>query len=208
MSEHQYQRFRKGNIIEKVRVKTTLVSTDNVSSSPCYVSVQEVRDAFPDALLFKLDGLPIPFLVDADGNRIEPLRIGFYPDKVLDIVTKVLQPGNSNSNSDSNGNNNTASQLPTPEESADLASQNRLLSIHNNTQVEEIHPDDPNVEQIVELFLEIKKKDERILKLQDEMIKIQGGLIRKDSEILNLKLRPKEKDGLLKPGGVLEPQLE
>ncbi|KAF9911331.1 hypothetical protein BX616_010614 [Lobosporangium transversale] len=81
MTELQYQQFRKANsdIIEEVCVRT---ASTNASLS-YFVSLQDIRDAFPDALRFKLDGHPIPIIPYADGNRIEPLRIAFYPNKIL-----------------------------------------------------------------------------------------------------------------------------
>ncbi|KAF9915401.1 hypothetical protein BX616_006225 [Lobosporangium transversale] len=89
MADLQFQEFRMVDIIEKVCVRTTSISASNNSSSPYYVDLQDVQDVFPDVLWFKLDGFPVPFLVDYNGNRIEPLRIAFYPNKVLDIITEA-----------------------------------------------------------------------------------------------------------------------
>ncbi|KAI8597524.1 hypothetical protein EDD21DRAFT_407542 [Dissophora ornata] len=86
MTEQQlYQHFRMASVIEEVCVRTTTTSNSNDGPS-CYVGLEDVRDVFPNALRFKLDGLPIPFLINIDGTRIEPLRIAFYPDKTLDVV--------------------------------------------------------------------------------------------------------------------------
>ncbi|KAF9897483.1 hypothetical protein BX616_005519, partial [Lobosporangium transversale] len=97
MSESEYQQFRLADTIEGVRVRTT-TSANNDNGSLYYVSLQDIRVVFPDALQFKLDGIPIPFLEDPDGNRIEPARIAYHPYKILDVITEVPQFGNSNSN--------------------------------------------------------------------------------------------------------------
>ncbi|ORZ23693.1 hypothetical protein BCR41DRAFT_348998 [Lobosporangium transversale] len=122
MTRLRYQQFRNGNIIEKVSVTT--VSTSNGKSS-CYVGLQDIQDVFPDALRFNLDGCPIPFLVDSNHNRIEPLRIAFYLGKTLDVVTEVPQPSSSCSSSDSD----VIAHLLASTESENLALQDPLLPL-------------------------------------------------------------------------------
>ncbi|KAF9901198.1 hypothetical protein BX616_002343, partial [Lobosporangium transversale] len=134
MTEHQYQQFRKADIIEKVCVRIASTFASNGSSS-CHVSLQDIQDVFPDAQQFKLDELPIPFLIDPNGNRyitdydgpyqsclgstgklnlaytylfirIEPPCIAFYPHKVLDVITERSQFDNSNNSNNSNNSSN------------------------------------------------------------------------------------------------------
>ncbi|KAF9208864.1 hypothetical protein BGZ49_007297 [Haplosporangium sp. Z 27] len=75
-----------GNVVEEVCI-TTITTTSTSNDSPSrYVSLDDIRDVFPNAQRFKLDGHPIQFLKYPDGNRILPLRIAFYPDKTLEVV--------------------------------------------------------------------------------------------------------------------------
>ncbi|KAF8962805.1 hypothetical protein BGZ46_001104, partial [Entomortierella lignicola] len=87
MTEQQIQRFRHGDAIEEFCVRVTQASTNNNSASSYYVSLEDVRDVFPQALRFKLNANPVPFLLGPDERRIEPLRIAFYPDDVLEVIT-------------------------------------------------------------------------------------------------------------------------
>ncbi|KAF8972389.1 hypothetical protein BGZ46_010130, partial [Entomortierella lignicola] len=87
MTGQQFQCFRHGNTIEKVCVRATLSSTNNNGASSYYVGLEDVRDVFPQALRFKLNENPVPFLLGPDERRIEPLRIAFYPDNILEVIT-------------------------------------------------------------------------------------------------------------------------
>ncbi|KAF9184082.1 hypothetical protein BGZ49_004469, partial [Haplosporangium sp. Z 27] len=49
--------------------------------------MDDIRDVFPHAVRFKLNGDPIPFLRDTHGKRFEPLRIDFYPNDILEALT-------------------------------------------------------------------------------------------------------------------------
>ncbi|KAF9897696.1 hypothetical protein BX616_005136, partial [Lobosporangium transversale] len=121
MAEHQYQQFRKAGIIERVCVRIASTFANNGSSS-CHVSLQDIRDVFPDAQRFKLEELPIPFLIDPNGNRVEPPCIAFYPYKILDVITEAPQLGNSNSSSSS-----------TEASSANTSSTNTNTNTNTNT---------------------------------------------------------------------------
>ncbi|KAF9904714.1 hypothetical protein BX616_001215 [Lobosporangium transversale] len=202
MTEHQYQQFRKNGIIEKVCVRIASTFASNASSS-CYVSLQDIQDVFPDAQRFKLDDLPIPFLIDSNGNRIEPLRIAFYPYKILDVVTEVSRPSNSNSNA--------VIRLPTLRSSANLAAQepllplsnsiqsfNSLLTTRDNAQIEETNS---NLEKVAELLLGAKEKDDKMNNLMaeirekdDKMSHLLSEIKEKDDKVNNLILEAKEKD--------------
>ncbi|KAF9914149.1 hypothetical protein BX616_008857 [Lobosporangium transversale] len=210
--ELQYQQFRKADIIEKVCVRIASTFTSNGNPS-CYVSLQDIRDAFPDAARFKLNGLPIPFFIDPNGNRIEPPCIAFYPNKVLDVITEAPQPNNININSNSNSNNsniysNTVIHLPGLRKPGNQASQESLLPLSNliqsfnlflitpsDTQIEAINS---NLEKIAELLLEASKKDEKINLLEaqakgDTMNNLLLEVKEKDDKIVSLLLEAKDK---------------
>ncbi|KAF9434905.1 hypothetical protein BGZ76_007230 [Entomortierella beljakovae] len=85
MTEHQYQLFQLADKIEEVCVSSSDIHASN-AKSVLHVSLQDIKDVFPNALRFKLDGNLIPFLKDSHGIRIEPWRIEFYPDKILEVV--------------------------------------------------------------------------------------------------------------------------
>ncbi|KAF9350472.1 hypothetical protein BGX26_011346 [Mortierella sp. AD094] len=90
MMERQYQRFRMADIVEEVCVRTSIASASNGSSS-CYVTLEDIQDVFPNALRFKLNGHPIPFLTEPDGTRIRPPRIALYHDEILDVIVGTPQ---------------------------------------------------------------------------------------------------------------------
>ncbi|KAF9419435.1 hypothetical protein BGZ76_004246 [Entomortierella beljakovae] len=90
MMVQQYQQFQLGDTTEKVCV--TNVTTTNGNS--CFVSFEDIQEVFHNAQRFKLNGNPIPFLKDSNGNRILPLRIAFYPDKILEVVTDITYSTN------------------------------------------------------------------------------------------------------------------
>ncbi|ORZ15556.1 hypothetical protein BCR41DRAFT_422319 [Lobosporangium transversale] len=180
----QYQRFRKADIIEEVGVRIASISASNGDSS-YYVCLQDIQDVFPDAQRFKLDGHPILFLQDSNGNRIEPPRIAFYPDKILDVITAEPQACNCNSSSNSStsaSSNSMAvislSALGVP---TNLASQDILPII----KLEKSN-------MVIDLLLEARKKD-------DEMLKLQREATEKDNEIIKLQREAEEKnDKMLK----------
>ncbi|KAF9205875.1 hypothetical protein BGZ49_003392 [Haplosporangium sp. Z 27] len=91
MTGQQFQRFRHCSTFEKVCVRVTPSSTNNNSASSYYVSLEDIRDVFPQAIRFKLNENPVPFLLGPDDRRIEPLCIAFYPDNVLEVITSSSQ---------------------------------------------------------------------------------------------------------------------
>ncbi|ORZ20901.1 hypothetical protein BCR41DRAFT_420942 [Lobosporangium transversale] len=197
MAELQYQRFRKGNIVEEVCVKTASTKATN-DCPPCFVLLQDIRDVFPDALRFKLNEHPIPFLSDADGNRIEPPRIAFYPDKILDIITEPPQCCNC-------GSSNTIVHLPTLGESKNLAFHDLLLSLSNFVQPSNNENFNSHFEETkkllmeasnegIKLQLESKKKDDRMLELQLEAKEKDDMMIEMQKKMLQLQFEAKEKD--------------
>ncbi|KAF9915272.1 hypothetical protein BX616_006539 [Lobosporangium transversale] len=213
MTEHQYQQFRKADIIEKVCVRIASTFASNVNSS-CYVSLQDIQDVFPDALRFKLDGDPIPFLIDPNGNRIEPLRIAFYPYKILDVITDVPQP------SDSNNGSNATIRLPTLKNSANLVSQDplspllKLIECLSSFTLTDAQKETIvfNFEKAEKLLLEASEKDAKIALLEtkekdnklvnllevreynDKIVSLLLEIKEKDDKIVSLLSEAKEKD--------------
>ncbi|KAF9914234.1 hypothetical protein BX616_008693 [Lobosporangium transversale] len=196
MTEQKYQQFRKvdNDSIEKVCVRTNSVSTSNGGSAYC-LWLQDIREVFPDAARFKLDGHPIPFLLDVDGNKIEPPRIAFYPDKILDVIAEVPQICSCSSNS-----NNNNSAIITSRNSTNLSSSQDLLPLSspaqssnsslatcNNGQSEMISP---SLEKAMELLQEVKGRGDEMLKLQSVIFELQA-------EMLKLQLEAREKDEMI-----------
>ncbi|KAF9367343.1 hypothetical protein BGX21_007536, partial [Mortierella sp. AD011] len=74
------------------------MTTDNTSAcndnSSCYVSLQDIQDAFPWALGIKLNEHLIPFPVKPDGIRIIPLHID---DETFDVITYAPRSANQTS---------------------------------------------------------------------------------------------------------------
>ncbi|KAF9432945.1 hypothetical protein BGZ76_010115, partial [Entomortierella beljakovae] len=97
MTEHQYQLFQLADKKEKVCVSYSDIRASNANSL-FHVSLQDIQEVFPNALRFKKNGNPIPFLKDSHGNRIEPWGIEFYPDEILEVVlSNTVEHGHGNS---------------------------------------------------------------------------------------------------------------
>ncbi|ORY94358.1 hypothetical protein BCR41DRAFT_426923 [Lobosporangium transversale] len=203
MTKPQYQQFQKTNsdIIEEVCVRTVNTSASNDNSS-CFVSLQDIRDVFPDALRFKLDGHPIPFLLDDNGNRIEPPRIAFYPDRILDVIAGAPQSCNCvcNCESSSSSSSNAIIRLPTLKQSKNLDFQDLLWSLSNIAQpsnsfltIRNNEDFNSHLEEIKGLLLEAKNRDNEVIKLQSEMLKLQLEAKEKNDEVLKLQLEAREK---------------
>ncbi|KAF9347385.1 hypothetical protein BGX26_001141 [Mortierella sp. AD094] len=139
MTGHQYQRFRLGNLIEEVCVRTTFGSNGSSSRS---VSLEDIRDMVKNAVRFKLNGHPIPFLIDSDRVRIEPLRISFYPDEILDVITDIPQSRNTRA----------VVHSSTPREYKD--------------NVEQTKSENKDMQRVLDLLLEAKEERYEMLTLQ------------------------------------------
>ncbi|KAF9896472.1 hypothetical protein BX616_007390, partial [Lobosporangium transversale] len=127
----------------------------------------------------------------ADGNRIEPPRIAFYLDKVLDVITGISPICNCNNSSNVNSNRKVVIRLPISQKLSNLTSSHELLLpisnlvqsfnqsfTGNNAQAEMINS---NLEKIAELLLEAKEKDDKIIEPQleakeknDKMLELQS----------------------------------
>ncbi|KAF9181579.1 hypothetical protein BGZ49_004824 [Haplosporangium sp. Z 27] len=88
MTRLQFQQFQQADTTETVCVTT--VPCENGSISLSYVSMEDIRDVFPHAVRFKLNGDPVPFLRDSHGKRFEPWRIDFYPNDILEVINDAF----------------------------------------------------------------------------------------------------------------------
>ncbi|KAF9203885.1 hypothetical protein BGZ49_005923 [Haplosporangium sp. Z 27] len=114
MTDHLYQRIQLGNNIEEVCIRTT---HDNDPSS-YHVLLDDIQDVFQNAQRFKRNGHPVPFLVSPNGERIKPLRIAFYPNDILEVITGPSQ--------------STAFVLSPTNRKLDIQSSQHLLSSSTN----------------------------------------------------------------------------
>ncbi|KAK3845729.1 MAG: hypothetical protein J3R72DRAFT_418335 [Linnemannia gamsii] len=73
------QRFRLGSHIEPLALRKDAYGTP-------YSQMTDIQDIFPGALRFKVHGVNILFLENAQGQRYEPNRIAYYPDVIVDVV--------------------------------------------------------------------------------------------------------------------------
>lgn len=75
-----HQRFRQG-----ARVELLAVRRDKITGE-LYSRITDIQRSFPDASLFKVNGVVLNFLEDENEQLYEPNRIAHYPDDVVDIV--------------------------------------------------------------------------------------------------------------------------
>ncbi|KAF9170590.1 hypothetical protein BGX20_008780, partial [Mortierella sp. AD010] len=158
--------------------------------SSCYVSLQDIQEAFPEALGIKLNEHLIPFPVKPDGIRILPLHID---DETFDVITYALWSANQTSRD---------LMLSSPSlflGQADIIKSNLALDLIENKEM--LQKMMGMQEQIVDLLQKAKIKDDEMLSLQreakikdEEMLALQREARDKDDKILTLQLEAKEKD--------------
>ncbi|KAF8963701.1 hypothetical protein BGZ46_000918 [Entomortierella lignicola] len=203
MSETYYQLFLQADTIEKVCVRVNNAFTSD-TSSPYYVSMEDIQDVFPQAIRFKLNGNPVPFLIDLDGRRIEPLRIAFYPDDILEVITDtftntsvvVSSPTNKESNILSSQQIlSTSSSLLQSLDSSRVAGESEqakmlksdlarsLSTLENHIAVSNESSQEMKQVQIqitevldrmVKMQLEAKEKDDKMILMQDQLLDLQN----------------------------------
>ncbi|KAG0325024.1 hypothetical protein BGZ99_001121 [Dissophora globulifera] len=65
----------------------------NPATGEAVVMLQPVLDLFPDTVaLARVDGTPLPFLTNADGVLMVPLRVAYFQDETLIIVPATKLP--------------------------------------------------------------------------------------------------------------------
>ncbi|KAF9205871.1 hypothetical protein BGZ49_003388 [Haplosporangium sp. Z 27] len=226
MTGQQFQCFRQGDTIEKVCVRITQTSTNNNGTSSYYVSLDDVRDVFPQALRFKLNENPVPFLLGPDERRIEPPRIAFYPGDVLEVIIGSSQP-------------TTVIHPPTVRNFYILPSQHHLFSSSNLPQsfnfshgageLEQVEMINSGLaqklsdiekhlvenkensqemkemrRQITDLLLEVKEHNNKVMALQleakekdDKVALIQSQMLELQNQVLDLRNRGPDKPSIL-----------
>ncbi|KAF9206664.1 hypothetical protein BGZ49_002025 [Haplosporangium sp. Z 27] len=202
MSEPQYQHFFQADTIEKVCVRANNAFTSDTSSS-YYVSMEDIQDVFPQAIRFKLKGNPVPFLIDLDGRRIEPLRIAFYPDDILEVITSTSTNTSVVAYSPTNNESNIqSSQQPISSPSSllqsfnsprvgeseqanilesDLARSLSTLENHitvSNESSQELKQVQMKIAEVLDglmkMQLEAKEKDDKMILMQDQLFDLQN----------------------------------
>ncbi|KAG0027629.1 hypothetical protein BGZ81_005435 [Podila clonocystis] len=77
----QYQRFKVNDKIINIEAEL------NKSNGIHFVLLQDVQDVVPEATRFEVDDKPVRFLCEDSGKRVEPLRVAWHRDAIMDIVT-------------------------------------------------------------------------------------------------------------------------
>ncbi|KAK5829067.1 hypothetical protein F5H01DRAFT_374459 [Linnemannia elongata] len=74
-----FQRFRLHDLVLNLAIRQD-------DDGPPYSQLTDVQEAFPGAMLFKLDDIVLNFLEDESKKKYEPKRIAHYPDDIIDII--------------------------------------------------------------------------------------------------------------------------
>ncbi|KAI7822049.1 hypothetical protein BC939DRAFT_454607 [Gamsiella multidivaricata] len=82
----QHQRFQLGGRVQDIEVES------NQATGKLCVLLRDVQDVFPTAARFEREGRPVRFQSDDQGNRLEPLRIAYHPDSILQVVPARQSP--------------------------------------------------------------------------------------------------------------------
>ncbi|KAH7038639.1 hypothetical protein BKA57DRAFT_473797 [Linnemannia elongata] len=80
MSPKHFQRFRHGGKVE------FLVVHKNKATGELYSCLDDIKHTYPDALRFKVDGVVLNFMRDANEHMYEPKRIAYYLDDIIDVI--------------------------------------------------------------------------------------------------------------------------
>ncbi|KAF9409417.1 hypothetical protein BGZ76_005690, partial [Entomortierella beljakovae] len=190
MIEHQYQQFQLGDTVDQVGVRNVPASNGSPSF---YISIDDIRDVFKNAQRFKLNGKPILFQAEPNGTRIQPLRIDFYPDEIIEVITDTSESSNkyittiprtcriletqssqelllSSSNLIQSFNSTTISESAKETIRSDLIQQHGALKIcikEEKTEDNETHQKMMQMQsRIMELLMENKLKSDQMLQLQ------------------------------------------
>ncbi|KAF9278163.1 hypothetical protein BGZ88_000762 [Linnemannia elongata] len=86
MSPKQFQRFRQGREVEFLAVHK------NKATGELYSSLDDIKHTYPDALRFKVDGVVLNFMRDANEHMYEPKRIAHHPDDIIDVICTTSMP--------------------------------------------------------------------------------------------------------------------
>ncbi|KAF8984752.1 hypothetical protein BGZ46_007123, partial [Entomortierella lignicola] len=198
MTRSQFQQFRQNDTIEKVCVTTAEDTSSAGSSSSCCVSIEDIRDVFPHAVRFKLNGDPIQFLRDTSGKRFEPLRIAFYPDDILEVIIDISPSTITNAIAHSPAimELNIQSSRQTPLQSSDTLQPFDSLNMSGDLE-QAIMVKSSLAENLRASENQMEKSNEdlqQITNLLNKMLAMQVEAEMKDNRMLALQHEAKEKD--------------
>ncbi|KAF9431949.1 hypothetical protein BGZ76_011486 [Entomortierella beljakovae] len=181
--KQQYQLFQLNDTIEKVYVRNGPASNGNTT---CYVGLEDIQDVFQNARRFKLDDNPIPFLTEPNGVRIQPLRIDFYPDRILDVITDIPQLTNTRTVV------RTSRKLETQSSPDLLLSSSSPIQTLNSTLVL------ANMDSVKsDLAQNLSALEKRVMEEKNESNEVLHEMIQIQRHILELLVETKEMDNLI-----------
>ncbi|KAG0311254.1 hypothetical protein BGZ99_010306, partial [Dissophora globulifera] len=190
MTHQLYQQFRQADKAQKVSVRTLNIPGTS-DTSPYFLSLKDIRDTFPNAQYFELNGQPISFLPDHDGTR--PQCIAFYPDKILDVLTD--EPQSDKSNAVTHDSTRVEPDIQNLEHPRLTSSSLVPFVAHNVEQTTIIKSESHDLQgRMLSLLLKAEMKEDKLLAQQDMMIKLQLEAKVKNDKILALQMEAKEKD--------------
>ncbi|KAG0296518.1 hypothetical protein BGZ98_000934, partial [Dissophora globulifera] len=175
MAQQFCQRFRQADITQKVPVRTLDIPGTS-DASPYFLSLKDIRDTFPNAQHFELNGT-------------RPQCIAFYPDEILDVYMDEPQSNKNSAVIHSVTCGEIGSQ--TLQDSTSLVP----FVARNVEQTAMIKYESQDIQgRMLSLLLRAEKKDDKILEQQGMMMKLQLEAQEKDDKILALQMEAKEKD--------------
>ncbi|KAG0044675.1 hypothetical protein BGZ89_005965, partial [Linnemannia elongata] len=80
MSPKHFQRFRHENVVEFLAVHK------DKATGKLYTSLDDIKLTYPDALQFKVDGVELNFMRDANEHMYEAKWIAHHPDDIIDVI--------------------------------------------------------------------------------------------------------------------------
>ncbi|KAG9325234.1 hypothetical protein KVV02_004174 [Mortierella alpina] len=78
------QQIRLDNVIKRVPAKER--------NGSIYVMLEDVQDVFENVKRLEYDGISVPFMTNDDDVRLQPLRVEYYEDCILDVVVEDKAP--------------------------------------------------------------------------------------------------------------------
>ncbi|KAF9536974.1 hypothetical protein EC957_009136 [Mortierella hygrophila] len=86
MSPKHCQRFRHERVVESLAVHK------NKATGERYSCLDDIKHTYPDALRFKVDGVVLNFMRDANEHIYEPKRIAHHPEDIIDVICTTSVP--------------------------------------------------------------------------------------------------------------------
>ncbi|KAG0303742.1 hypothetical protein BGZ98_006327 [Dissophora globulifera] len=82
VAEYEYQEFSAGSDSVEVRV---IPGNDATKGDP-FILWDDIQDAFPNAFRLQCGQRAVSFMVDTNGNRLIPLRVGYLPGAIIQVI--------------------------------------------------------------------------------------------------------------------------